>query len=250
MSWLDKLNAKKVDETQIPKELEGMSPEQIVVALKENTDLKARMTTVEAERAAEKEEVGKINTEFQSIKERLAAVDAAKSRAENRPEELANFVEEPDKAFEQRATPLTNLTIASAFMTARMLAQQELDNMDLASPVGTKTIDGRLFRAWTQEIDSEAKKYPQSSMIHPRAWLGIFYYVKGLHSDELSNPDIRKKKYNFLEPGTSSVPPAGGEKKEEGVESLTAEELRVAERMHVTPENYLKRKRAMKFTAA
>ena len=122
--------------------------------------------------------------------------------------------------------------VNTAAMTARMLAQQQLNNQDMASPADARSMDGRLFQAWSADIDAEAKKYPQIQLATPQAWLGIFYYLKGTRADDLANPEIRKKKYgNFLESGVSSVAPRSEpEKKDE----LTDAEKHVADKMKVS----------------
>ena len=107
-------------------------------------------------------------------------------------------------------------------------------------------MDGRLFRAWESEINAESKKYQAMQLTSPNAWVGIFYYLKGLHADELRDPETRKKKYNFMEPSSSSVVVnKEDDDKKSANEQLTPQELHVAEKMGVSPENYLKRKKSM-----
>jgi hypothetical protein len=83
-------------------------------------------------------------------------------------------------------------------------------------------------------------------MTSPQAWIGIFYYLKGLHSDELRDPETRKKKYNFIEPSASQATPED-KKPKSPEEELTPAEKHVADKMGVTYENYAKRKKAMQF---
>jgi hypothetical protein len=125
-----------------------------------------------------------------------------------------------------------------------MLAQQMLDNNDLAS--NGKSMDGRLFRAWSNEVDSESKKYQPAQLTSPQAWVGIFYYLKGLHAEELRDKETVKKKYNFLEPSASQAMPQESKPKTPS-EELTDAEKHVAEKMGVSYENYAKRKKAMTF---
>ena len=160
-----------------------------------------------------------------------------------------SILENPDREITDKVNelnaPLANLTIQTSVQTARMLAQQQLNNADMAS--GGKNMDGRLFQAWGSEIDAEATKYRPIQLTTPQAWLGIFYYLKGVHADELRDPETRKKKYNFLEPATSGAPPKGTDDKKTGVEGLTDAEKHVADRMGVTYENYAKRKQSMQY---
>jgi hypothetical protein len=245
---------KQVKEEDIPPELKDKTPQEVAEALKKARELEGKVTTLEAERVREKEAVVTMNTEFDKVKQRLEATELKLRGNQNQnqnqnQEELADFTLEPDKALNQRIAPLANLTVNSAFMTARLLCQQMLDNQDMASPQDNKTMDGRLFRAWEGEINELSKKYQPAQLTTPDAWLGIFYYVKGKHAHELANPAERKKKYGFLEPASQGAPPPPPDKKN-GVEGLTEQEKHVADKMHVSYENYAKRKEKMQILPA
>lgn len=243
MSWLDSVKKKREEELAAKDQAWGAK-------LKEEQDkaaaLEQKLAAMETERQTERENVEKMSGEFEQIKARLQEAEAKTTRKTDQ-EEAANFIEDPDKAFGQRAAPLVNLAVQNAMTTSKLLAQQQLDNTDLAS--NGKVFDGRLFRAWSGDIDGEARKYQPQLLTTPNAWLGIFYYLKGLRADELSNPEMRKKKYAFLEPSRSATIPLNGEEKKEE-DKLTDEERHIAERMNVKPEDYLKRKKQLKFVAA
>jgi hypothetical protein len=252
MGWLDNLRDKKKEEQAqavlkaIPDSLKEKSLDEITALLSEAPGLKTKLGELETARSADTEKVTGLSRELAETRARLASIEANGSggRQSTPPDELANFVEEPDKAFSQRAGPIASLAVRTSAQTARILAQQQLDNMDMSS--NGKVMDGRLFRAWGAEIDTESNKYQTTQLTDPKAWIGIFYFLKGTKADELRDPEIRKTKYNFLEPSTTHHEPP--EKKDEDV--LTDEEKRVAARMGVTPENYLKRKKAIKFVGA
>src|SRR5207245_3643802 len=129
MGLWDRLDAKKKEENKIPPELEGKTPEQIVASLKEAEDLKVKLQAAEANNAKLSTQYTEMNTEVDKIKAELASRDAAQNRqTTTQTEELANFVEDPDKAFGQRVAPLAQVAVNTAAMTARMLAQQQLNN--------------------------------------------------------------------------------------------------------------------------
>jgi len=205
-------------------------------------ELEAKLQAQESERAKEREHVKGIETEFQKIKIALETRD----KAADKPEEVADFDTDPQKAFDQQVKPLAQVAVQNAMHTARILAQQQLDNADMAS--SGATMDGRLFRAWSGEIDSEASKYQPQQMITPQAWLGLFYYVKGTKSDELSNPEIRKKKYAFLESGRPGSPPPP--EKNDDEDKLTDVERAIAGKMGIAPEKYLENKKKLRFVGA
>lgn len=249
MGWIDRINAKK-EEEKLPPRLRDKTPEQIAKELEDSDKLKNELELSKAAQRDSDAKVEEIKTEFEKVKERLAAADAAKNppkKDEGTEPTSENILADPKKVLDAHTATLTAVTIQNAASTARMLAQQQLDNMDAGS--NGKTMDGRLFRAWDGEINTESRKYNAIQLIKPDAWLGIFYYLKGVHADELRDPETRKKKYNFLEPSAtgSGTPTPDGTQKKEGVEGLTDQEKHIADMMHVTHENYAKRKKSMQY---
>jgi len=247
MGWLDRINAKK-EEEKLPPRLRDKTPEQIVKELEDSDKLKSELDLEKAARAADAEKVTAIETEFAQVKERLAAAELkAKppvTQEDGTEATSENIIANPKKVLDAHTATLQAVTIQNAATTSRMLAQQQLDNADSAS--GGKSMDGRLFRAWSAEVDSEARKYQAVHLIRPEAWLGIFWYLKGTHADELRDPETRKKKYNFLEPSASGAGSTNSEPQKKDGE-LTDQEKHVAQKMGVTPENYAKRKKEMQF---
>lgn len=248
MPWLDSVKAKKeAEEAKRPERFRGKTEDEILKELQEAETFKKKFEESEQARQQNSEEIRKVTSQFEELKRELAAAEANRNRKPQEPEELADFTTDPEKAFSQRASPIAAATVANSAITARILAQQILDNNDLAS--GGKTMDGRLFRAWSMEVDTESRKYQAAQLTSPQAWVGIFFYLKGLHADELRDKDVVKKKYGFLEPAAPTTPPPPKEPKN-AAEALTDEEKHVADKMNVSYENYLKRKNAMKFVQA
>lgn len=248
MPWFDKMKRKEEKENELPPELRDKTMEEVAQTLRDAAETKTKLAALETERVKEREQVAALGSEFDKVKQRLVAAEANLNKRENPPksEEPADWDLEPAKAARQTMEPLVNLTISNAAMTARILALQTLDNEDMSSPADSKSMNGRLFRAWEQEINEESKKYNVAAMGQPQAWLGIYYLVKGRHADELANPETRKKKYNFVESASQGGPPPK-EKEKDGVEALTDQEKHVADKMKVSYENYAKRKKSMQF---
>jgi hypothetical protein len=250
MGWLDRIKDKK-DLEKLPQRLRDASPEDIIKELETTDKLKADLATAQAAQAAQDAKVTEISNEFEQVKTRLAAAEANRNVDPNKnkgPDRVdptpENMLENPKGVLDTRLGPLEAATIRNGASMSRMMAQQQLDGADMAS--GGKTMDGRLFRAWSAEIDTEARKYQAVTLMTPEAWLGIYWYLKGIHGDELRDPETRKKKYSFLEPAASGAPgPGNNEPKKDGVEGLTDQEKHVADKMNVSYENYAKRKKAM-----
>ena len=247
MGWIDRINAKK-EEEKLPPRLREKTPEQIVTELEAADKLKNDLELEKAARREQDEKVTQIETEFNQVKERLAAAELkakpAPKQEDGTEATSENILADPKKVLDAHTATLQSVTIQNAATTSRMLAQQQLDNADSASD--GKSMDGRLFRAWSGEIDSESRKYQAIQLMRPEAWLGIFWYLKGTHADELRDPEMRKKKYNFLEPSAASGGSTNGDSKpKDGPEGLTDQEKHVADKMGVSYENYAKRKKAM-----
>lgn len=254
MSWLDRIKDKK-ELDKLPQRLKDATPEDIIKELAALDQLKADNEALKLRQAESDTKVSEIQTEFEQTKAKLVAAEANRNTLPPKREEGTevtpeNILSDPAKVINTRLAPLEALTIQNNAATSRMLAQQQLNNSDMAS--GGRTMDGRLFQAWGAEIDTESRKYQTVQLIRPEAWLGIFWYLKGTHADELRDPETRKKKYTFLEPAASGAPAAGtnGESKKDGVEGLTDQEKHVADKMNVSYENYAKQKKRMQFVGA
>jgi hypothetical protein len=250
MGWIDDYKKKK---GTLPKELEGKTDDDVLVMLADATKAKEERDQLKVKVAEQDTAVANIQTEFEKVKTKLQEAEANRNKqtpkGDNNNDEPADFVTDPDKAFGQRIGPLASVALQTAAVQARMLAQQQLNNMDAAS--NGRQMDGRLFAMWGNEIDAEAKKYQTIHLGNVAAWTGIFYYVKGLHSDELRDPETRKKKYNFLESASSSATTQNNDQRPKpDADTLTDAEKHVADKMGVSHENYAKRKKSMQFVGA
>jgi len=233
MSWLDDRLKKKEEEHQKEKQTWEEKAAAAEVAAKA---LEEKLAKLNEEREAERKALEQMRQEFDLVKQKITET----AQQAQQPEQPVDFDTNPEQAVNQRLAPLASVAISNAVQTSRLLAQQQLDNLDMAN----NTMDGRLFRAWTAEIDAEGKRYPPQSLVTPEAWLGIFYYLKGRKADELSNPEIRKKKYSFLESAAKSEPTPQVKTQDE--DKLTPEEQRICDRLGISPEVYIKNRKAAK----
>lgn len=245
----------KKDE-ELPESLRGKTPDQLAQELKDAQALKDKVAAAEAEAQKLKDNAATQQSEFEKVKTQLAALEAAAKKASttdtNQPFDLEKFMADPEKVLNEevnkRVGPFAQTAVFNAMQTARILAQQQLNNQDLAS--GGKTMDGRLFQAWASEIDVQVKNYRPEQMVTPQSWLGVYMFIKGTHAEELADVETRRKKYGMLEPARANAGSSndGGEKL--ASDQLTPQELKIAERMNVKPEDYLKRKKSMQMSAA
>lgn len=235
------------DEDKVDPKLKGKSQEDILKMMDDANASKERVAALEAERIAEREQVTRMGSEFASIKGKLDSIEANRGAPlkKEETEEHANFVEDPDAAFNGRAKPLAQLAANTAAITAKMLAQQHLDNEDMVKD----TKNGRLFRAWDGEIMQVAQNTNILALGNAATWVEIYYRVKGIHSDELGNPETRKKNYSFLEPSSHQQVNNVDNSTKPAADQLTDQEKIVAGKMGITPEKYLERKKGMQFVA-
>ena len=233
---------------ELPESLRDKTPDEVAASLKEFDEVKAKLASIEANRANEKTEMDQLKTSYSQTQTRIQELEAAARRpapAPQPPAENPDFVTDPDGAFNSRVAPLASITVQTAAQTARIIAKQQLDARDLT----TGTRDGRLFDHWSAEITEASKRYQATQMVSPEAWVGIYMWVKGNHADELADPEARKKKFSFLEPAASAVV-TRDESSKTPADQLTDQEKHVADKMGVSYENYLKRKKSMTFVNA
>jgi len=223
------------------------SDDEIVAALNKAETLETEVADLKKKDTERDGIVQTLKTNFDSVKSKLDSIEANSNRRQQAPpkedaEESPDFITDPDAAFNKRAQPLAAATMNTAAQIAKMQAQQ---NLTRNSKDG---IDGRLFEHWGSEIDSIAKNTPLAILGNPQVWVGMFLQVKGYHADELSDPNTRKEKYAFLEPSTHAVvnQPQSGAKGEEPTE----QERKIAGKMGIKIEDYMKNKKAMTFVGA
>jgi len=244
-NWWKRNRDEKVD----PK-LEGKSQADILKMIEDADKNKERIAQLEADRARESQQISEFTNSYNAVKARLDQIEAnSKPPQKQEPESDENFIDNPDGAFNQRAKPIAQLAVGTAVTTAKMLAQSELDNRDMAS--NHTTWDGRLFRQWNAEILQYANQKTQLELTNPQVWIDLYLKVKGLHAEELGNAETRKKSYAFMESAVSSAPPTPEDKSKLPADrQLSESELKVANAMKISPEQYLKRKNEMQFLGA
>jgi hypothetical protein len=222
------------------------SDDEIVAALNKSEQLETEVTTLKTQVTDKDKAVNDLNTNFQTIKQKLDTLEANDRKQQQQAppkgdEEEPDFITDPNGAFNKKAQPLANAIAATAAMVARGQAQQSLTRNSKDG------IDGRLFDHWGAEIDQVANNTPTHILGNPQTWLGIFLQVKGYHSDELADPNTRKEKYAFLEPSSTVVTQQNTKDKDEQPTDI---ERKTAEKFGIPVEEYMKRKKGMTFVGA
>lgn len=231
---------------ELPKELQDLTPEQIVEKLKAGETAATKL----AETAAK---VTELNTKFETFGADIdtkvsAGVEAAlkkltpsKSGGDtntNTNTELADFLTDPNRAFAQRAAPLAALTLSTASVVAKNAAREK---MQRAQRNGAgKNFDGYFFDKFENEIDEFAKTCSAEQLANPLTWEHLYFNVKGRHADEIAAQLREGKLDNIIESGST-----GARRQEQQTDDtkLTPLELKIAAKLGRTPEQYIEYKK-------
>lgn len=221
-------------EEELPERLKGKSPEQVLAELEAADKLQAKLAEREAKDAERDGQLVSMNETLGGLRDSLKAINertpvSTRTIENNEP---ASFITDPDQAFAERAAPLTALVMQSATIAAKGEALRAFQRKQATEK---NNIDGVLFERFEGEILEIAKTCSAQQLANPATWAHLFYNVKGRHTDEIvSNP-----KAFFTEDATRHVntdKPAD--------DTLTEQELAIAKKMGVKPENYLANKKA------
>lgn len=220
----------------LPAELKGKTPEQVAQELKDAQVLKTRLDALEAKNT-ERDTMfqsfsttqGELVNTLKAVNERITTPVRTTPVVDNEP---ASFITDPDLAFNQRIGPLAAVTMQIGATAAK---QEALAALRRKQSTEKNNIDGSLFERFESEILEQAKNCTPAQLANPATWAHLFYNVKGRHTDEIvQNPSaffteqVTRTAHDDTQPG----------------DKLTDQELAIATKMGVKPENYLKNRKA------
>lgn len=222
------------DDADVPAKIKGKTPEEILAALEETDRLRGEVTTLKTQNTELSGKFETFGTQLEELKKRIP-----EPRVETRqPNDPTSFLVDGDAAFNERIAPLANFVASTAAVQARSSAMQEAQARQRSKK---GNIDGMLFEKYGDEINELAKSCTPQQLAVAGTWTHLFYNVKGRHTDEIAEQN-REQKGEFFVEGSQRVTAADDTKDDD---KLTATELRIAQRMGVSPENYLKQKKSM-----
>jgi hypothetical protein len=236
----DWFRGKKEDE--LPEQFKGKTPEEIE-ALLLNAD------SVAQENVTLKQQNQDMNNRFETFGETITQLNQKvdqlttsrggenNNNNSNNNQEMASFITEPDRAFAERIAPVVGLVLNA---NASIAKQEAMRQAHANQRTRKGNIDGTLFERFETEILELAKTCSAQQLASPQTWMHLFYNVKGRHSDEIVAHNLEGKGEFFVEPTTRPMSPDVDKKPE-----LTEQEKRIAAKMGVTAEAYLKRKQEM-----
>jgi len=228
----------KKDEADLPESLKGKTQEEITQMLADAEALKAENATLRTQNAEVNSKFESFGNTLQEMSTRLDGMATPKrAEGDGGNGEAANFLTDPDRAFAERAAPIVGLLLSTSASIAK---QQARESAAMRQRTQKNNIDGQLFDRFDDEIMALAKTCSPQQLASPQTWTHLFYNVKGRHTDEIVTANIDKKGEFFVESAQRAV---SQDVKNE--DTLTPQQIKIAEKMGVTPENYLKRKKEM-----
>lgn len=241
MGWLK-------SKEDLPEELRDMDPKDIVAAVKRSKEL-------ETEIATQKTAYSELNTKFETFNTEFetkvsSAVTEAVARATKKPAEgggggggpetLADFLTEPDKAFAQRSAPVAALALSTAGYVAKEAARKKMQSAQRMN--SGKNFDGYFFEKFENEIDELARTVPAQQLANPVTWEHIYFNVKGRHADEIAVQYKEGKLEIGIESGSTGARGSNNNNNDDA-DKLTPQELKIAEKLGQTAEQFLKQKK-------
>jgi len=235
----------------------GMTPAEIKAAVAEAKELKTKTAELQGKYDTLNTEFETTKGSFAETKARLDSLEAnAPRRTSNSDESKAktSFLDDEDKAFNERAIetigPVAALAMNAAKSAAKMSAKNSLFGQRIQTPNGYISLSN-LWDKWSAEIDKAANEMAKTNIAalqYEQTWLNLFQFVKGQHIDELM-----AKPETFVETAASSRDTKVGDEKKP--DTLDNEQSEIAKKMArygkgVTAEKILETRKKMNFVNA
>jgi len=243
--------------SEFEKELEGlgMSPSEIKAAIAEAKELKTKTTELQGKYDTLNMESETLKGSFAETKARLDSLEAnprrPKADDDDKPKTKTSFLDDEDKAFNERAmetmAPVAVMAMNAAKSAARMGAKNSLFGQRISTPGGQISLTN-LWDKWSSEIDNAANEMAKTNVAalqYERTWLNLFQFIKGQHIEELM-----AKPETFFESVSGNRDTKVGDEKRP--DTLDQEQSEIAKKMArygkgVTAEKILETRKKMNY---
>lgn len=235
------------NKNKLPAEYKDLSEDQITELLNKGKTAEAEALTAKQTADTEKIAREKAEKEAKDLREALKARPAAEpATPQNQPTEPAgppdvtDWLTNPNDAFNRASAPTTMIALHGAIMSARLLADQFIRQQG--------PLEARLWNKYQAEVQAIVDKMNPQERIIPQTWINQFVFVKGLHVNDIVKEGQKEGDTFFAETAGSTgagINSSGNGTPKDDV--LTDQEIKIAARMGVKPEDYLKRKKAMTY---
>jgi uncharacterized phage infection (PIP) family protein YhgE len=213
---------------ELPEELKNMEAKDLVNAInksKEFDTLKSQFETV----SQKANEVDELRQKLSELEQRTP-IHQESTKTET-PAGPTSFFDDEDKAFNDRMAPFAVQTLRNQAMSAKFIAKNSL-----------KGLDAEIWSKWEKEIDEVMASTELRYQAIPQTWSNALDVVAGRHRRDLQKMQDEKTEF-FSE--TVSNSGHGGPGPVGPVDHLDAEQERIAKRLGVTPDEYLKNLKEM-----
>lgn len=217
-------------EDQVPAELKDLTPEQVTEKIKAFDSQATELEKLKNSVAEKDKKTGDLTNEMTVLKRKLAEIEenGAPPKSKETPVEIPSVLEDEDSAFNGRLAPIQASAMQANAQIALMRAEQYINN---------NPVDARLLRRYKQEVDRMFFAQPLQYQMNPQTYLNCFNNVMGAKRSEIDS--LRGTENDpFVEPAGGGAPPQQPKNDE-----LSADEVRVAQRMGITPEQYMNSKK-------
>ena len=230
MKWTRGDPPVKDDEGDMPEELKGKTPGEIVAELKTLRAASAEHETAKTAHAQGTAALQKAEADLQAAQASIQVLEAnrhsaAAAAATTGP---TSILEDEDKAFNERLGPIVQNQLALAAQSAKFIGEQRVQQSPLHARLLTK------FRG---EVDKLFETVPLQFRQFPETYERVFQQVVGSHAGELITKD---KSEFFIESGGGASPLSPSKKAE-----LTEDEVKMARSLKISPEHFLAQKERM-----
>jgi hypothetical protein len=243
MGWF-----RKEDESKVPEKYRNLTPEQLVAAIEKAETLEKDTTELKAALAEKDTKIAEHSSELQKVQDQLKNLEMNRNKQPDTSktgDDTIEFLQDPEGAMKQQISrsvaPVAGVVLNTNAQLARMGAKQTLDRLRIPN---TKISKGAMFDKYSKDIDELAKRTNVSQLQTPDSWIYLFNMVIGSHMDEiLSGARDGKTEEMFVEPSASQVDRTEDKREDKPTE----EEIRIAKRMKIPVEAYMKQKKEMTF---
>ena len=223
------------NDDELPEELRGKKPNEIAAEMRKAKELETKLAVEEQARRETEAKLTATTTEFDTIKAKLADVEARLTPPPPEPalEEPASPWIDPHKFVQEQTKPVADVALQAGVMSAKLYFSQ-----------GLTARDQKIFRKYEKEVDAMINTFQPQARVYPQSWMNAFLYVKGLHDMDIANAEKDKTDYFSETPSRGSSPEPAPEDK------LTPDEEETCRVMRWDPKGYLEQKKRRTVSAS
>lgn len=221
-------------EDELPAELKGLTPEQIVQKLQEASTLKTQVEALTNDKTALEGQVATHNSELTQLRTKVGELEANSQPPDPRKQDDPPTIwSDPNKFIDERTKQTQNVALMSGMMSAQMYAKNGLSGDDL-----------KIWNKYEKDILQTMNGFTPEQRVLPQSWLMALNLVKGQKFSEIA--EHKSKGTDFFAEGAShGQPPSTPDEVK-----LTPQEEEVCEKFHYDKKRYLENKKKMVVSAS